>query len=294
MNKEYVIYTDVSADVDAGFVKDNGVGFVPMHYTLGQEDRICHGLESEELLKKFYDGQRTGDMTRTSQITPQTYIDQFEPILKEGKDVLYLSLSSGLTKTFDSASLAAMELAETCKEGKFVPVDSLCATGGMGLLVESAYQNQKAGMTIEENAQWLNEHAREVCHWFKVEDLMYLKRGGRIPATTAVIGTALNIKPILEIDSEGKLITIDKKRGTKLAVKALLNKYLETRDPELGDRVYIVHADCLQDADLLESMVKEANPKAVITKMMLSSIIGAHTGPGMMALIHYGKTGSRS
>lgn len=294
MNREYVIYTDVSADVDAGFAKENGVGFVPMHYTLGQEDRMCEHLESDELLKKFYDGQRDGDMTRTSQITPQHYIDLFEPILKEGKDVLYLSLSSGLTKTYDSACLAANELAETCPDGRFIPVDSLCATGGMGLLVESAYQNQKDGMSIEENAQWLREHVQQVCHWFKVEDLMYLKRGGRIPATTAVIGTALNIKPILEIDSEGKLITIEKKRGTKLAFKSLLNKYMETRDPKLGDRVYIVHADCDQDADMLEAMLKEANPKVVITRMMLSPIIGAHTGPGMMALIHYGKPSSRS
>ncbi len=289
MARPYVIYTDASADVDKKFFQEKGVHMVPMGYTIGEEERICQDLESEETLKQFYDIQRDGMVTRTSQIVPQKYIEIFEPVLKEGKDVLYLPLSSGLTKTVDSANLAKQELAEMVPDGVFLPVDTLAATAGMGLLVEKAVENMEKGMTLEENAKWLEENRQRTCHWFMVEDLMYLKRGGRIPATTAVLGTALNIKPILKVDDEGKLITIDKKRGEKMAVKNLLDRYMESRDSQMGDRVYIVHGDCPGRADLLEKKILEVNPAAKITKMYLSPIIGAHTGPGMIALIHFGK-----
>lgn len=289
MARPYVIYTDASADVDKSFFEKKGVGMVPMGYTLGEQEQICANLESEETLKAFYDMQRGGNVTHTSQIIPQKYIEIFEPVLREGKDVLYLALSSGLTKTVDSANLAKQELAETVPGAVFFPVDSLAGTAGMGLLLEKAVENMEKGMTLQENAAWLEENRLRVCHWFMVEDLMYLKRGGRIPATTAVLGTALNIKPILKIDEEGKLITIDKKRGEKMAVKNLFDRYMESRDSQFGERVYIVHADCPHRADMLEKKILEANPQAQITKMYLSPIIGAHTGPGMMALIHFGK-----
>lgn len=289
MARPYVIYTDASADVDKSFFEKKGVGMVPMGYTLGEQEQICASLESEEMLKAFYDMQREGNVTHTSQIIPQKYIEIFEPVLREGKDVLYLALSSGLTKTVDSANLAKQELAETVPDAVFLPVDSLAGTAGMGLLLEKAVENMEKGMTLQENAAWLEENRLQVCHWFMVEDLMYLKRGGRIPATTAVLGTALNIKPILKIDEEGKLITIDKKRGEKMAVKNLFDRYMESRDSQFGERVYIVHADCPHRADMLEKKILEANPEAQITKMYLSPIIGAHTGPGMMALIHFGK-----
>ena len=170
-----------------------------------------------------------------------------------------------------------------------MPVDSLCATGGMGLLLECAIRNQKNGMTIEENAKWLNENKGKMTLWFMVDDLMYLKRGGRIPATTAIIGSALNIKPILEVDAEGKLITIEKKRGPKMGLKALENKYKTQRNDAYGNRVYIVHGDCEEYADEVEKMIKKENPNADITKMMLCPIIGSHTGPGLVAVIFFGE-----
>ena len=244
MATEYLIYTDASADIDPEFLKNENIHFVPMRYMVGDEERICEALEEEAFLKKFYDAQRQGKVTQTSQITPHTYVETFEPILKEGKSILYLSLSSGLTKTFDSVCMAANELAETYTNAKVVPVDSFCATGGMGLLLECAIRNQKNGMTIEENAKWLNENKGKMTLWFMVDDLMYLKRGGRIPATTAIIGSALNIKPILEVDAEGKLITIEKKHGPKMGLKALESKYKKQRDDSYGNRVYIVHGDC--------------------------------------------------
>lgn len=283
----YLIYTDASADIDPRIIERYDIRFVAMNYTVGEEERLCANLESPDFMKKFYDAQREGRETHTSQVTPHTYMETFAPLLKEGKSVLYLSLSSGLTKTFDSVCLAASELAEEYKEAKVVAVDTLCATGGMGLLLEAAAENRAAGLSIDENADWLNAHRLNVAHWFMVDDLMYLKRGGRIPATTAVLGTALNIKPILKIDDEGKLVTLEKKRGYKLAIKELANKYTTTRD-ESKNRVYIVHGDCPDRADELEQLLKEINPQADITKMMLCPIIGAHTGPGMLAAIFFG------
>lgn len=284
---DYLIYTDASADIDPAVIQKYDIRFVAMNYTVGEEERLCANLETPEFLKTFYDAQRAGKETRTSQVTPNSYIETFAPLLAEGKSVLYLSLSSGLTKTFDSVNLAAAELAEEYSAARVVAVDTLCATGGMGLILEAAAKNRADGLSIDENAAWLNEHRLDVVHWFMVDDLMYLKRGGRIPAATAVLGTALNIKPLLKIDNEGHLITLEKKRGYKLALKGLALKYAAARD-ESRNRVYIVHGDCPEHADELEQLVKSVNPQADITKMLLCPIIGAHTGPGMAAVIFFG------
>ena len=286
--ENYVIYTDTSADVNKEFLRNNELFFVPMTYTLGEEERICRGMEDEDLLKKFYAGQRSGDLTHTSQITPQQYIDTFEKHLARGESVIYLSLSSGLTKTFDSVRIAKMDMDEKYPNAKIYPVDTLSATGGMGLLAELAVNNKKSGMSAAENAANLEEMSHKVCHIFMVEDLMYLKRGGRISATTAVVGTVMNIKPILVIDQEGKLITVAKKRGEKLAIRELMTRYLDCRDTRYGKDVYIVHADAGERPAILEEMLKRHDASVNYTEMYLSPIIGAHTGPGMTAILFFG------
>lgn len=286
--ERYVIYADTSADVSKEFLRENDVRFVPMTYTLGEEERICAGMEDNELLVRFYNGQRGGDFTHTSQITPQQYIDTFEKHLAAGESVVYLSLSSGLTKTFDSVRIAKMELDEKYPDAKVYPVDTLSATGGMGLLVELAVQNQKDGMSAADNAANISEMSHKVCHIFMVEDLMYLKRGGRVSAATAVVGTVMNIKPILVIDEEGKLITVAKKRGDKLALRELMTRYLGSRDTRYGKYSYIIHADVEERAHTLEEMLMRHDPEVGYTEMYLSPIIGAHTGPGMVAIIYFG------
>ena len=285
--ENYVIYTDTSADVSKEFLRNNELFFVPMNYTLGEEERVCRGMEDEDLLKKFYAGQRAGDLTHTSQITPQQYIDTFEKHLACGESVIYLSLSSGLTKTFDSARIAKMDMDEKYPDAKIYPVDTLSATGGMGLLAELAVNNKKSGMSAAENAANLEEMSHKVCHIFMVEDLMYLKRGGRISAATAVVGTVMNIKPILVIDQEGKLITVAKKRGEKLALRELMTRYLDSRDTRYGKNAYITHADAGERPAILEEMLKRHDPSVSYTEMFLSPIIGAHTGPGMTAIIFF-------
>ncbi len=283
----YEIFMDTSGDIDAAFARENGIRFIGMNYTISGEERFCAGMESEEILKKFYDGQRNGDLTRTSQITPHQYAETFAPVLKEGKSVLYICLSSGLSNTFESVRLAAAGLKEEYPEQEVCPVDSLAATGGMGLITERAVKNRAAGMSVSENAEDLQRTAVNACHVFMVDDLGYLRRGGRVSAATAVVGTMLNVKPVLIINGEGKLPTIGKKRGDRQAIKMMLDRFLESRDPSASS-IYITHGDCADKADYVAQQVREKVPDADIHIMMLSPVIGAHTGPGMVSLIYWG------
>lgn len=286
---DYEIFSDVSIDIDMDFAKEHNVRYVPMEYMLGEETFHCECPESDEMMHNYYEKLRQTVPTRTSQIAPFHYVETFEPYVKEKKSILYLSLSSGLSNTYESAQMAVEMLKESYGEVDIEVVDSLGATCGMGLLAEAACNNREAGMSLSENAAWLRENADKVNYWFKVEDLMYLKRGGRISAATAIVGTALNIKPILTINGEGKLDTIAKKRGDKLAIKYILDCFTENFDESFGNVVYICCADCRDNAEKLKQMVLECRPELTVKITMLSPIIGAHTGPDMLALVHFGK-----
>lgn len=285
----YLIFSDVSLDIDRDFLKENDVRFVPMEYVLGEKTYHCSEPESDEMMHHYYDKLRNKIATHTSQIVPYHYTSVFAPLMKEGNDILYISLSGGLSNTYESALMAAAELREDYPNRKVEVIDSYGATGGMGILAELAVNNRTAGMSIEENAEWLREHAKNIYYWFKVEDLMYLKRGGRVSAATAVVGTALNIKPILTINGEGKLDTIDKKRGNKQALKGLIEYFERHYDGTISKLVYICCADCKDEAEKLKNALLEKYPDLQIRITMLSPIIGAHTGPDMLSLIHMGK-----
>ncbi len=286
---DYEIFSDVSLDIDEDFMQQECVRFVPMEYMLGEDTFHCERPENDEMMHIYYDKLRQAVPTRTSQIAPFHYVSVFEPYVKEKKPILYISLSSGLSNTYESALMAVETLKESYDEVNIEVVDSLGATGGMGLLTEAACRNRREGMSLQENAAWLRENANRVNYWFKVEDLMYLKRGGRISAATAVIGTALNIKPILTIKGDGRLDTIAKKRGDSLALKHMLELFAGSFDKSYGDTVYICCADCKENAEKLKRMVLEQQPGLTVKITMLSPIIGAHTGPDMLSLIHFGK-----
>lgn len=285
----YEIFSDVSLDIEEAFLEQNDVRFVPMEYMLGEDVFHCERPEGDEMMHNYYERLRQAVPTRTSQIAPFHYVSVFEPYVKENKSVLYLALSSGLSNTYESAQMAVEMLKESYEEVKVEVVDSLGATGGMGLLIEAACRNREKGMSLSENAAWLRENANRVNYWFKVEDLMYLKRGGRISAATAVIGTALNIKPILTIKGDGKLDTIAKKRGDSLALKYMTELFADSFDESFGNTVYICCADCRDNAEKLKKLVLDLNPGLTVKITMLSPIIGAHTGPDMLSLIHFGK-----
>lgn len=284
----YLIFSDVSLDIDKDFAKAHDVRYVPMEYVLGEETFHCDEPESDEMMHNYYDKLRQKVPTHTSQIGPFHYMEVFEPYIKEGKSLLYLSLSGGLSDTYQSALLAVENLKDKYDNVNIEVVDSYSATGGMGLLIESACKNREDGMSLKENAEWLRANAGKVNHWFKVEDLMYLMRGGRVSAATAVVGTALNIKPILHINAEGKLDTMDKKRGNKQAMKAMLDRFEQSFNPSISKTVYISCADCMKDAEMLKAALLEKHPDITVHITMLSPIIGAHTGPDMLSLIYYG------
>ena len=284
----YLIVMDASADIDSKVFIEEDIRFIPMQYSLNEEMRESKGIESEELLKSFYDSQRSGELTKTTQITPYQYINFFSKLLNEGYSILYLSLSSGLSSTYQSAMLAASELNDEHKDEKVYVVDSLGATGGIGVLLELACKYRKEGKSIEENCALLNNAKLKLHHFFMVQDLMYLKRGGRVSGATAVVGTVLGIRPILKIDENGKLVNFAKRRGNKLALEELAKLFNENY--ELNDSpIYIVDVDAKELGDFLASEIKKLIPEAVVKRNMLSPIIGAHTGPGLVAVCFIGK-----
>ncbi len=287
--EKYIICIDASADIDENIFEKEGIQFIPMEYSFNNEMRTSKGIEDAKLLKDFYDGQRNGDLTKTSQITPFMYEEFFEKYLKEGYSILYLALSSGLSSTYSSSLMAINSLKETYNDLNILSVDSLSATGGLGILTERAARNKNKGMSIKDNYEDLIKTTHKIKHWFLVQDLNYLKRGGRVSPTTAFVGSMLNIKPILKIDELGKLVTISKKRGTKGASLELLRLFENSFDENMDDVIYIIDADEKSIADNLVTQIKTKYPSLTIRRKTLCPIIGAHTGPGMVAICHMGK-----
>lgn len=288
--KKYLICMDVSGDVNEEAAKEFQLKFIPMEYSFKDDMRLCESIEDDKVLKEFYDGQRGGALTKTTQINPFMYEQYFDKYMKDGNSILYLSLSSGLSTTFNSACEARRTLKQKYPDVDLYIVDTLSATGGMGILCERAFRNRENGFSIEESYNDIMEVRKNVNCWFMVQDLMYLKRGGRIGSGTAVIGTMLNIRPILRIDKYGKLITTDKKRGNTTAISELCKLFgMYYTDLHRDDVIYIIHADAPELAEKLEQFVKIAKPDVTVRRRMLSPIIGAHTGPGMAAVCFMGK-----
>lgn len=286
--RDYVICIDASVDIDQSYIDENKIVIIPMKYVLGESEQLMENRLTDQKLLDFYDSMRAGMMTHTSQITPYFYQQVFRREASLGSDILYISLSSGLSSTYSSALTAAEEIEEEFEGLKIEVVDSLAATGGMGLLLMMAVRARESGISLSENAQALRSAAGKICHWFLVDDLKYLRRGGRISAATAVAGAVLNIKPILKIADDGTLISIAKKRGLSKASSFLTECYAGAVDRSLPDEVIIAHADCISEAEAARKRILSINPQADVQICGLGPVIGAHTGPGMLAVIHWG------
>ena len=286
---DYIIFSDSAADIDTLSAKKGDIHFFTMRYSVGDDMRICTKRESNEDIKEFYDGQRKGDLTKTTMISPAGYIEGAEPYLSKGQSILYLSLSSGLSSTYDSAIIAQKELESKYPEQTFLPFDTLSATGGMGVLLERAIANRNKGMSITENYNDLAETRKKLKVWFFVQDLNYLKRGGRISTTAAVVGTLLGIKPVLIINSEGKLENTDKKRGLNSAVSLLAEKYSELYDSSIETPAYLVETDNTEGGDKFLQLMEQNSKQIHIKRCTLSPIIGAHTGPELTGICFLGK-----
>ena len=241
-------------------------------------------------VKAFYDELRAGVTATTSAVNPEGWAAVMKPALEEGKDVLVLAFSSGLSTTYQSAVIAAGELQEQYPDRKIHVVDTLCAALGQGLLVWYACKKRDEGMDLDTLTAWVEENKHHLCHWVTVDDLSHLKRGGRISATTALVGTMLNIKPIIYVNEEGKLINTAKVRGRKPAIEYLVKKTAELGEGYDNETVFVAHGDCPEDAAALEAALKEkCGVKNVITGYV-GPVIGAHTGPGVLVVFFMGKS----
>ena len=285
---EYVLITDSSADLSQEMVQELGVTVLPLSFTIQGKTYRNYPDNREMDLPLFYDMLRAGELATTSAVNVAEYTQAVEPILQEGKDVLILAFSSGLSSTYQASVLAAGELREKYPDRKIYTVDTLCASLGQGLLVYLAAQEQRKGKSIEEVRDWAEETKLHLCHQFTVDDLHFLKRGGQISATTAVVGSMLQIKPVLHVDNEGHLINIGKARGRQASLKALVDKMEKTVTEEGRKTVFISHGDCRKDAVTVADMVRERFGTQDIRINFVGPVIGAHSGPGTLALFYLG------
>ena len=285
---EYVLITDSSADLSQEMVQELGVTVLPLSFTIQGKTYRNYPDNREMDLPLFYDMLRAGELATTSAVNVAEYTQAVEPILQEGKDVLILAFSSGLSSTYQASVLAAGELREKYPDRKIYTVDTLCASLGQGLLVYLAAQEQRKGKSIEEVRDWAEETKLHLCHQFTVDDLHFLKRGGRISATTAVVGSMLQIKPVLHVDNEGHLINVGKARGRQASLKALVDKMEKTVTEEGRKTVFISHGDCRKDAVAVADMVRERFGTQDIRINYVGPVIGAHSGPGTLALFYLG------
>lgn len=282
----YRIITDTCCDFPADMYQELDLIQIPLSVTY-QGQTIKEYPES--FLKEMFDGLRNGESAQTSAANPQDWETAIEPCLQAGEDVLVMAFSSGLSTTYQSAVIAANDLQERYPQRSIYVVDTRCASLGQGLLVYYACKKRDEDMSLTQLRDWCEENKFHLCHWFTVDDLMYLKRGGRVSATTALLGTMLQIKPVLHLDDAGHLISMSKARGRKAAIEALAKKLGELGLPGENETVFICHGDCMEDAQYLEKLVKEKYGVKNVFIYYVGAVIGSHSGPGTIALFHIGK-----
>ena len=277
----FKIVTDSCCDFNDQMYQEYDVGCAPL--SVLYKGVLHENFSDDASLKELYNGIREGEMPTTSAVNPEGWTKVMKPALDAGLDVLCICFSSGLSTTYQSAVIAAGELKERYPDRKISVVDSLCAALGQGLLVWHACRLRDAGESLEDVTAWVEANKLNVCHWVTVDDLKHLKRGGRISATTALVGTMLNIKPIIKVDDNGKLDTVSKVRGRKTDIELLTKKVGEATDK---DTVFIAHGDCLAEAEALSAAIKERYGVRNVHIGYVGAVIGAHTGPGVLVVFY--------
>ena len=282
---EYVITINSTSDLPKEWVWERKIPVVPLNCTIGGNIyRDMYDLSADE----FYGMLRAGEMAVTSQPSPQAAIDMLEPILKEGKDILHLSFSSGLSGTYNSMCIAAEELQEKYPERKIVVIDTLCASLGEGLIDYKALELQKEGKSLEEVAAWVEENKLHIMHNVTIDDLFHLHRGGRVSKASAIVGTMIQIKPIIHMDDHGELKVIGKERGRKKALTHIVDMAVKQSEGWDNDIVMITHGDCKEDAEFVARQVEKKMGVHNILINCIGTVIGSHTGPGVVAVFCMG------
>lgn len=286
--KNFIITTDTTSDLPADYVSKHQLGIMSLTYTINDS---TYTWENPLPVDKFYDYMRAGSLPTTSQVNPEEAKALFESILTaQDTDILHIAFSSGLSGSYNSVRIAAAELSETYPNRRILVVDSLCASLGEGLLVHKAVTLREQGSSIEETAAWLEENKLHLAHMFTVDDLYHLYRGGRVSKTAAVVGSMINIKPILHVDNEGHLVPLSKVRGRKKSLIALV----DAMEKQIGswsdknDLIFISHGDCIDDAQFVADLVQKRFGYNSFLINHVGPTIGAHTGPGVVALFFMG------
>ena len=282
----YRIFTDATSDLPAQFAEQLHVTVLPMGFTMEEKEYFYIPGKSDMPIETFFEKMRAGIPVTTAQVNTFTFIEAFEPVLKGGEDVLYIGLSSKLSGTVQSAFSAAEELGAKYPDRKVAVIDSCSASLGLGLLVY--YTARKHDLSIGDLAKWVEENKLRFVHWFTVDDLVYLKRGGRISGATAAIATILNIKPVMHVDNEGYLVAVEKVQGRKKSLRALFERMEKTVDTKATDTVFIGHCVAKPDAEYVASLVHEKYPDMMIHIDDIGTSVGAHSGPGTIALFFVG------
>ena len=285
--KNFIITTENTADLPQQYYQDNEIEYMYLPCTMN--DKI-YDKDNALSDKEFYDIMRGGAMPTTSQINAEDAKAVWEPMIKDGQAILHLSFSSALSGTYNSCRIAAEELHEEYPDCQLIVIDTLCASLGQGMLVDKAVQMRGEGKSFEEVATYLEANKLNFCHVFTVDDLNHLHRGGRVSKVAAVIGTMINLKPILHVNNEGKLIPVSKVRGRKKSLLALMEMMKEKTGNYQGDegKVFISHGDAIEDAQFLAKNIKEKLGRDVEIINHVGATIGAHAGPGTIALFFMG------
>lgn len=283
--REFVVTVNSTVDLPREWVEERNVPVIPLKYTIdGETYTDMYGLTGKEFFAKL----REGKMSVTSQVNPDEAKEALEPILREGKDILHLGFSSGLSGTYNSMRIAGEELAEEYPDAKIIIIDTLCACMGEGLLLYKVLQMKDAGKGIDEIAQWVEENKLHVCHNVTVDDLNHLHRGGRVSKASAIVGTMVQIKPIIHVDNEGKLQVIAKERGRKKSLNKIVDMAAEQSKGWDNDIVMITHGDCIEEAEYVAGLVREKMGVKVVMINNIGTVIGSHTGPGVLAVFCMG------
>ncbi len=287
----FKITTDSTADLSLEYLKERGIDCMAVPYII---DDVTYGEGNQLDWKEFYRLMREEEkMPTTSQINPADAKEYFEKYIRDSKEILHIAFTSGMSGTYNSARMAAEEVMEEHPDVKIIVLDSLCASMGEGLLVHKAVKMRDAGKSLEETAQWLQDHVLNLAHLVTVDDLFHLCRGGRVSKTSAIVGSMVGIKPMIHVNDEGKLIVVNKVRGRKKSIATLV-QMMETQmgswvQENKEDYVFISHGDCLEDAQLLQQMIQE---KFGFENFMINNIgptIGSHSGCGTLALFFMGE-----
>ena len=284
----FTIVTDSSANLNNEIIDQYDIQILSLMYRVGDKEYNSYIKGEKNDLAPLYTIMRNKESVTTSSVSPGVCTSIFDMLLKQGQDVLYLGFSSALSATYQTASITLQQLAEEYPERKVYCVDTLAASLGQGLLVTYAAKQKESGKSIEEVYDWVMENRLHLCHWFTVDDLFFLQRGGRVSKSTAIFGTILDIKPVMHMDNEGRLIPVSKVRGRKKSLNALVDQMEKTAIHPESQMVYISHGDCLEDANYVKEQVRTRFGVEKFLIQYVEPVIGAHSGPGTVALFFLG------